>query len=200
MLAYKFRGSAPVEHILDVLYNRRLYCAEFHSLNDPMEGRFSECFRNSASEGGSRTEAVRGALSSLRVCSLSRGFHSRLLWSHYAAGWRGVAVEVEVPDEAVTEVTYDPDGPRLNLWEEGEPQTAARQLAATKFWEWQYECEVRVLGYDPWFALASPPRRLLLGKLIAEPLRLALMDVCASLGVPVATVTWGIDGAEVEEE
>jgi hypothetical protein len=35
-----------------------------------------------------------------RICSLSKTFDSHLLWAHYASGFSGLAVEVELPDHA----------------------------------------------------------------------------------------------------
>lgn len=40
MRAYKFRSPDRMEFVFDILFNQRLYCAEWHTLNDPVEGVF----------------------------------------------------------------------------------------------------------------------------------------------------------------
>lgn len=40
MRAFKFRPSSKIEFALDILINRRLHCADWRALNDPMEGLF----------------------------------------------------------------------------------------------------------------------------------------------------------------
>ena len=40
MKAYKFRAASQFAFALDIIFNRRLYCADWRTLNDPMEGRF----------------------------------------------------------------------------------------------------------------------------------------------------------------
>ena len=50
MKAYKFRASSQFDATLDIIFNRRLYCADWSRLNDPMEGRFVYAF--SSGNGG----------------------------------------------------------------------------------------------------------------------------------------------------
>ena len=38
---YKFRSTARLDLLADILVSERLYCAKWHELNDPMEGYFS---------------------------------------------------------------------------------------------------------------------------------------------------------------
>src|SRR5262249_29405140 len=35
----------------------------------------------------------------LLVCALSQTFDCHLLWAHYASGFRGLAIEVDLPDD-----------------------------------------------------------------------------------------------------
>jgi hypothetical protein len=43
------------------------------------------------------------------VCALTKSFDNHLLWAHYANGYSGVAIEVEIEDTDVTTVTYADD-------------------------------------------------------------------------------------------
>ena len=110
MRAYKFKGAAQADHIFDILLNKRLYCAPWHVLNDPMEGTFAYSYRGDGEAKSAKdlAGAVSKALKSLRVCSLSATFDSHLLWAHYATGFNGVAIEVELPEASpdIQRVTY----------------------------------------------------------------------------------------------
>ena len=41
MRAFKFRSAQRMDHIFDILHNRRLHCADWTSLNDPIEASFT---------------------------------------------------------------------------------------------------------------------------------------------------------------
>ncbi|HFD32509.1 MAG TPA: hypothetical protein ENJ28_07405 [Gammaproteobacteria bacterium] len=95
MKAYKFRSAAQIGFAFDILINRRLYCADWRNLNDPMEGMF--VYGSDSSQESEISKRVKGIVSAKRkykVCSLAGTFDSHLLWSHYAGGFDGVAIEV----------------------------------------------------------------------------------------------------------
>ncbi|MGD9874527.1 MAG: hypothetical protein AB7T27_09695 [Kiritimatiellia bacterium] len=50
MKAYKFKSAAQIPHALDIILNNRLYCADWSSLNDPMEGVFSYSYKETKEE------------------------------------------------------------------------------------------------------------------------------------------------------
>jgi hypothetical protein len=109
MRAYKFRSSASFDFAMDIIFNRRLYCADWTSLNDPMEGAFVYTYRSPDETDRKRLVAdVIEHKRRLRVCSLSLSFESHLLWAHYANGFDGIAIEVELAkhDPAVRRVEY----------------------------------------------------------------------------------------------
>jgi hypothetical protein len=37
---YKFKSPEPLLHVLDIIFNMRLYCSDWSKLKDPMEGWF----------------------------------------------------------------------------------------------------------------------------------------------------------------
>src|SRR4051812_9219826 len=98
MRAFKFRASAQIEYALDILFNRRLRCSDWRRLNDPMEGLFAYSTRADEPYVQRMVKGIGEAKSQYKVCSLSADFQSHLLWSHYANGFDGVAIEVELPE------------------------------------------------------------------------------------------------------
>ena len=46
MKAYKFRGSHQFDMVMDIVLGKRLYCADWAKLNDPMEGVFAYSHNN----------------------------------------------------------------------------------------------------------------------------------------------------------
>ena len=99
MKAYKFRSADNLNVVVDILFNRRLYCGRADQLNDIREGDLrvgnDRGREHQVIEYG---DAVSTQLKELRVCALTRSFDNHLLWAHYADGWSGLAVEVEVDD------------------------------------------------------------------------------------------------------
>ncbi|MGR3174323.1 MAG: hypothetical protein ACUZ8N_06955 [Candidatus Scalindua sp.] len=42
MKAYKFRPASQIAFASDIIINKRLHCADWKNLNDPMEGTYSD--------------------------------------------------------------------------------------------------------------------------------------------------------------
>src|SRR3569623_70293 len=100
MLFYKLRGFEKPDRIHDILTNERLYCAPWYQLNDPFEGRIRQ---RMSFPGWKRRVISDGTLDDFypseegvfRVCSLSASVNDVRLWSHYADGHSGLAVEID---------------------------------------------------------------------------------------------------------
>jgi hypothetical protein len=88
------------------------------------------------------------------------------MWSHYANGHKGVAVEVEIPEEHedLTDVTYTPFS--SVFVEKPGPDEDLRHLFNGKGEEWAYEQEYRIITRDNYFVLPHRVKRLLIGPLI----------------------------------
>ena len=94
---------------------------------------------------------------------MSLTFDCHLLWAHYASGFSGMALEVELPDESPFVHTVQYGGvyavlPRVPL----SPDEAATLVLSSKFQEWSYEREVRILYRDEWFPRGRPIRPVIL--------------------------------------
>jgi hypothetical protein len=201
VLAYKFRGPEQIEFALDMLFKNRLYCADWSSLNDPMEGAFVHGKHQSDKTDYSRilTE-IEDHKSELRVCSLSTTFDCHLLWGHYANGFRGLAIEVDLPDDApeVVQVQYGDVFGYVRLSEDIRPEIEARAVLSSKYVDWSYEQEVRILQTAPWYKLEVPIKRIIVGHLMNKSLFDGLRIICEHKGIEINRTGIGDTGIDAD--
>ena len=108
MKVYKFRGPTQIERVFDILLNKQIYCSNWSSLNDPVEGVFAYSSGRKGSDVELAVRQIEDAKSKYRVCALSKTFDNHLLWAHYAQGFSGLAIEFDIDEneEELVEVDY----------------------------------------------------------------------------------------------
>lgn len=201
MLAYKFRSASQVEFVFDILLNRRLYCADWRKLNDPMEGMFASVHRDADRPYVQQVVmGIREAKGRYKIASLAGTFDCHLLWAHYAGGFDGVAIEVDLPDDdpMIRQVDYRGvfafvDIDRLNNEDE-----AAQTILFSKYQEWHYEREVRILHHQEFYPLTRPIRRVIIGHRMGGAMFDALHLICDKLGIEVCRVGIGDEGIDAD--
>jgi len=200
MRAYKFRASTNIEFALDILLNRRLFCADWNALNDPMEGMFAYSTRGEDPHAQQIVKGIGTAKSRYKVCSLSRGFQSHLLWAHYAGGFDGLAIEVDLPDDDpdVCDVEYRGVFAFLDMDTVRDEDEAARRILFSKYQEWAYEEEIRVLSDQPYYQLTRPIRRVIAGPRMNQALFQTLHMVCEREGIEFNKVGIGDEGIDAD--
>jgi hypothetical protein len=202
MKAYKFKAAHQIPHAFDIIFNSRLYCADWSNLNDPMEGMFAYSFKSADEEDVKRTvEKIVREKKQLRVCSLSETFDCHLLWSHYASGFSGLAIEVELPDDspAVRKVNYRGVFAGVNFHgHDIDAQQAAEDILGSKYVEWAYEREIRVLYRDSYFALSKPVRHVIAGHRMEPALFEALNFICHKKGIRFSCTGIGDEGIDAD--
>jgi len=201
MLAYKFRAPQQIEFTLDILFNNRLYCADWTSLNDPMEGIFAYSYSSTNERDFSGLlDDIKLHKKKIKVCSLSTTFDCHLLWAHYAAGFTGMAIEVELPDHdsKIKPVTYEGVFASVNIENETIPAETAKRILSSKYVEWKYEEEVRILNDSPWYELPTPVRRIIVGQRMNPSLFEALRIVCEHKGITINRVGIGDEGIDAD--
>jgi hypothetical protein len=203
MKAYKFKGAAQIPHAFDIIFNSRLYCADWSNLNDPMEGMFAYPYKS----GDKQEEDIKNVVAQivrekkqLRVCSLSETFDCHLLWSHYATGFRGLAVEVELPDNslAIRKVSYGGVFGGVSLNGRVDAQEAAEEILISKYSEWSYEREIRVLHRGSYFPLAAPVKHVIAGHRMEPALFDALNFICHKKGIRFSRTGIGDEGIDAD--
>ena len=196
MKAYKFKGPAQIPHALDIIFNHRIYCADWATLNDPMEGVF---FSSGKQNNAAVMSEIQRELRTFKVCSLAESYDSHLLWSHYASGFSGLAIEVELPDSApgIRKVTYD-RGVFAAVQVDGPVDTrkAAEDILFSKHHVWNYEGEIRVLHTDAYFGVTVS------GVIVGNRMEPALFDamhlICRTQGIPFYRVGIGDEGLDMD--
>ncbi len=155
MELYKYKSLDNLWHVLDIIINKRIYCAEWKNLNDPMEGLYDPRLINLYDNGDAWSE-----LDKLKVASLSSCFDNHLMWSHYADGHKGIAIEVEIDenDDHLYDIKYD-YGVGCNSFFDGNPQEVLRH----KIKEFIYEEEYRVIQSYNYFSLKKPIMKIFYG-------------------------------------
>ncbi len=203
MKLYKYRTlGAELQYALDILVHERLYCADYRALNDPLEGvhRLAEQQHFVAGLGNFVEPEELRELQSLtpdgaappRVCSLSGTADHFLLWSHYADGHRGVAIEVDLEATfagPLHPVEYAPDLPsygRTILC-----GATVRDVLLHKTAHWAHEQEYRVVQNDEFFDIAGRITGLLLGMSI-DPRQQELLERVVPPAIPIhpTTIDW----------
>jgi hypothetical protein len=136
----------------------------------------------------------------LRVCSLAETFDCHLLWAHYASGFSGMAIEVELPDDspAIRKVSYG--GVFAGLMLDGgiNPQEAAEDILGSKYSEWSYEREIRVLHPQSYFQLNVPVRHVIAGHRMEPALFDALNFICHKKGIRFSRTGIGDEGIDAD--
>lgn len=201
MQAVKFRGPENFERILDILMNRRLFCAPWSKLNDPMEGIFAYSYKKE--EENQIKLAVKGIVDAkrkYRVCSLASDYQFHLMWAHYASGFSGVAIVLDLPDSdsRVREVRYRGVFDFLTLDGFESEQAAAENILFSKYQEWEYEREIRILTETEYYDLQKRPKLVVAGQRMDPNLFEILYRICKRERIPIARVGIGDEGIDAD--
>jgi hypothetical protein len=166
MKLYKYESLANLWRVLDMVLNGRLYCAHWDKLNDPLEGRYEIWLRKEEENiRGEMTNVIEKKRKFCRIAALSADPTHILLWSHYANGHKGVAVEVDIPrnDPYLKKVHYLPYWYTPVFSENSQTEYTMRHLFTEKGSEWAYEREYRIITEEEFFLLHKPVTRVLVG-------------------------------------
>lgn len=169
MKLYRYISLQRIWHVLDIVVNRRLYCARWYQLNDPLEGRYEISSQElSQAVGETVARRVEKAKNNYRIASLSADPTSFLMWSHYANGHKGAVIEVDIPAEEpdLFRVVYTAF--KSVFSEDIQTEQDIRHIFSGKTEEWKYEQEYRLITENQFFELESPVERILLGPAVSN--------------------------------
>jgi hypothetical protein len=201
MLAYKFRSASQIEYVFDILLNRRLFCSDWRKLNDPMEGMFVSAYDGERPpHAHEAVMGIREAKGRYKVASLAGTFDCHLLWAHYAGGFDGVAIEVDLPDDdpMIRYVDYRGVFAYLDLTRIQDEEQAAQTILFSKYEEWRYEREVRILSDREHYELTRPICRVIAGHRMGKALFDALHLICDKVGIEMCRVGIGDEGIDAD--
>lgn len=193
MKAYKFRSSSQFKFALDIIIKRRLFCSTWTNLNDPMEGIYFYNKSDQDTYAQTIAKKISQKKSRYRICSLSDNFQSHVLWSHYAGGFDGVAIEVELPEQNpdIKKITYRKSSTFLNFDQKINEEKAARKILFSKHQDWRYEKEIRILNHTDYYNLGRPVRRVIAGHRMCDSHLDKMYCVCRCEGIDFRIVRIG---------
>jgi len=145
MKVYHFTSD---KYALDVIANQRMKVSRFDDLNDPFE-----LYAVDLQDRQYTNEfiAFKQHMSErIGILCFSKSWRSPLLWSHYANRHKGVALECEAQDNIIHPIKYRKRRYTINI---EKVRTGAERfnkedidaMWLTKYVQWKYEEEMRVL-------------------------------------------------------
>lgn len=153
MKLYKFRPLGnPNDYcrVRRIITEGKFWCSKFWDLNDPMEGIFTTI---SSKEKIDNIFKIKGEYI---ICSFSnkQALQNPVLWGYYANGFKGTAIEIEIPDSLlareeqpkIIKVDYNSERRFSNcIREDMEPEEIANSVLTRKLKCWSHEKEYRFL-------------------------------------------------------
>jgi len=205
MTTYKFRSADQLPYALDIIFNQRLYCASKAQLNDPQEGWFDYMPWESREREQHGVQSVVSEQSKLRICSLTATCKYIPLWAYYASGFSGLALELDIPEEApeMSAMRYTNDR-SIGLLHIDDPRRAARESLCMKRAEWSHEEELRIIveGRDDqagaYFQLANPVRQVIVGCRIQPAVVQTLLSISKERGFKLCGAFLKRDGISLD--
>jgi hypothetical protein len=190
MKLYKFRSFENPDFTVDILRNEQLYCAPYKELNDPFEGLFSAI----EWKGGGIVQSVRQPVrrpvrsdllgnypqttyktvdelpslsSDTRICSLSEKMTDVRMWSLYASGHKGCAIEIDFElGENLFSVNYDKG--LQHFKDKLSEKTRAIDILTFKTNHWEYEKEYRIITSKEYCSVVAKITGVYLGVRISD--------------------------------
>jgi hypothetical protein len=199
--AYKFRSSSQLPFALDIIFNNRLYCSDWRTLNDPMEGMFVYSYKGTDErDPKDQVAQIVARKRRIKVCSLSKTFDCHLLWAHYASGFDGLAIEVDLPDRSpnIKSIEYRGVFATVSLDGSLAASRAAQQILSSKYQEWSYEQEVRILQHSEWYQLSKPVTHVIAGHRMNPSVFEALRIICERQNITLSRTGIGDEGIDAD--
>ena len=77
-------------------------------------------------------------------------------------------------------------------------EEVARKILFSKYNEWEYEKEIRILSENQWYQLNAPIKRVIAGQRMSKALFDVLNIVCTKLNIPLNRVGIGDEGIDAD--
>jgi hypothetical protein len=111
-----------------------------------------------------------------------------------------LAIEVELPERAnnVKVVEYRGVLGHVIFDRVINPEQAAEEILASKYNEWVYEQEVRILQREEWYALETPVKRVIAGHRMDPAVFEALRIICENRKIILTRTGIGDEGIDAD--
>ena len=151
---YRYRPLRDFDREIEAIESGYLFCADFTTLNDPMEGLFSSSRQLRESE---EHRTIRRSIidnkSLIGMCSFSEVRNHELMWAHYADQFRGICIAYSLSkllrhlpeDVSFVRMFYNETEPTVRRTHE-ETSHQAKMVLSYKNYRWLYEREWRMFA------------------------------------------------------
>ena len=181
---YRYRSLRKLDREIEAIEQGYLFCAQYGSLNDPMEGQFSSSHRlRESDEYRSVRQAIIEHKLDIGMCSFSEVHNHELMWAHYANHFKGICIAYNLPnllknlgsDTTFVRMFYNEAEPTVRLTKKPTLELA-KMVLSYKNYRWLYEREWRMLGPlgEAHYRNAACITRVYLGSRIADHDRLEI--------------------------
>ena len=201
MKLYKYKSLSPnTENALDMIVNQRLFCSSWRAQNDPMEGIFAYASKGkklTEDDINSKLSRIKLHKEKLRIGSLSEvgnDYEAYLMWAHYADGFNGFALELELDESETIPVTYVQGFPTFAL-SQGDPDDIyAKRVLSHKMSCWSYERERRIITDNDFYDVRGKIKKVILGHRAKPTLIDVIKSLCRDKGIPACITGLGDEG------
>lgn len=192
---YRPLGDAVLRE-LHALRNGYIFCPNFSTMNDPMEGTYRLSRRLSSNAGAAKSPArVQAALEAMGIASLSEVYDHETMWAHYADKFKAMCVQYSLSrllkglndDIAITRMLYSEREPVL-LNDRSTARDRARLTLSSKTVRWSSEREWRLFKDEKGEAHYDDVKaviKIFLGARVAPLGEEAVRETAKAMEVPV---------------
>lgn len=147
---FRYRPYSRLKRELETLESNYIYCPNYASLNDPMEGKFRQGSKLSR-HSQTYVEAIQTTLDELGIASFCEVQNHVLMWAHYADQYKGICISynftnllAHLPESAVlTRIAYSETQYQIRTAKR-QPIDVAKRILSRKTRSWLYEREWRL--------------------------------------------------------
>lgn len=180
MRLFKYRSLSNFEFTADILCNQKFYAAQYFEMNDPMEGQFDYDIQVKTDY----LNKIRNGKEELRILSLTSDMSSLLMWAHYADSFRGICIELEIPESRLLnleKINYSPF--RVYVSDHrNDVAHLSRAILCGKNEAWEYEQEYRLFSSEK-FVTDLQIKCIYLGMRISETMEAAVRKLAGKTPV-----------------
>lgn len=111
-----------------------------------------------------------------------------------------MAIEIEFPDNGsdLRRVEYRPVFAHMSFEHPLDTETTAEQILLSKYLDWSYEQELRILQSNTWYQLPTPAKRVIAGHRMDPAVFEALRLLCEKLNIDLRRTAIGDDGIDAD--
>lgn len=218
MNLYKFRTLERLDYVLDIILNERLHCSFYKDLNDPFEGLFSSTIRLTPEQKlmylkkfyvplflppekiavyHDIDNLILEKVEHVKICSLSSSLSDVRLWSNYADGHRGIAIEIDFSgkDKDTIKVQYDDKLPHFDFSLLSQPKVS--EVLTHKTIHWAYEDEYRIINEHEYYDVSKRIKAIYCGLRISKT-HLDILSKAIPQDIPIYMTKINNDNVVVE--